>query len=927
MGRLFEHLGLTMPKSLAIKLGQAPAKREKDEAPTVANAAADPAKLMARHQKIKPDLDVAIKKGGELAVRVRKQLDEFSRLVAAKKLDGAVEIIGRLEELVWLDSGKVPDAVTQGGGASADPDDAALVEQMNTIDDYLGSVTDETLKAKLVAEFASLRGAQKNARDLGDAKKRTAALKAAMPPVKALLVKASQLAMRAQEKRNVAAAGAEVEAMLSQVTALVLGAIAADAPRTAINAQLTKLQANVDKAKKFADPKQAMAAWNALKPAAGDLVGKAEAAAGADKWSDGQLKPLLDAAKTAIDALAAAGPKSALGAELAAIRAEIDKFKKTNDVAALQTAVAPRLQKLHLLVTGLGPASQRADDELARAARIVEAFDAKRSVEIRASLKTLQEHKKTAWPVGTTLAEIDAAAATFEASVRRLIGDAELLKLKFDSLKDLEALKVRFDALKPRIDKAADPKAPKFFAKEQKAVAGGVVAFDAAVVKEDLKAAQAAYAAVAKALDNLDVFREAWDKFQEKLAAAKAGEIKTALAIKLAPAALAATRDKAVKKGENDLVALADSGYSTNAGKKISDWIIGAKAWAGAKEAYDLLHGDKPTAAGLEKLSKAPGGGPVLDALVADLPDDIPQEVLTAAVQARYGIVVKQYDHRDGKGSGGKRAAANPKTPDKALKGLYSVLGKVPLKDTAKVKSIDRYTEETGGAAYGGGEIDLYCGRPGDGKVQELNKPGEVMPAGQKVDKNCEPVNTAEKAGYFDFATLHEVGHAVDDKKNIMNGGRDKDAGWLAHSAAAIAAIAAAHLKYDTAYVQAMMESKANTPPAKKPPLPVGREAAEWDLARQVAEDWVTGVRVTAGLWWHAADCKVRAIGDRVYQEAYAGEWVSYKLSARAQGVTGYQFRSPAEWFAELYAAYFMKKMNPKHPAAVWLDKLKAEAN
>ena len=169
MGRLFEHLGLTMPKSLAIRLGQAPAKREKDEAPTVANAAADPAKLMARHQKIKPDLDAVMKKGGELAVRVRKQLDEFTRLVAAKKLDGAVEIIGRLEELVWLDDGKVPDAVTQ-GVVSADADDAALVEQMNTIDDYLASVTDETLKAKLVAEFASLRGEQKKARDLGDAK-------------------------------------------------------------------------------------------------------------------------------------------------------------------------------------------------------------------------------------------------------------------------------------------------------------------------------------------------------------------------------------------------------------------------------------------------------------------------------------------------------------------------------------------------------------------------------------------------------------------------------------------------------------------------------------------------------------------------------------------------------------------------------------
>ena len=33
------------------------------------------------------------------------------------------------------------------------------------------------------------------------------------------------------------------------------------------------------------------------------------------------------------------------------------------------------------------------------------------------------------------------------------------------------------------------------------------------------------------------------------------------------------------------------------------------------------------------------------------------------------------------------------------------------------------------------------------------------------------------------------------------------------------------------------------------------------------------------------------------------------------------------EWFAELYAAYFMQKMNPKHPAATWLAKLKAEAN
>ena len=63
---------------------------------------------------------------------------------------------------------------------------------------------------------------------------------------------------------------------------------------------------------------------------------------------------MLDAAKTAIDALAAAGPKALLGAELATIRAEVDRFRKVNDIASLQTAVAPRLQKLHLLVTQAG---------------------------------------------------------------------------------------------------------------------------------------------------------------------------------------------------------------------------------------------------------------------------------------------------------------------------------------------------------------------------------------------------------------------------------------------------------------------------------------------------------------------------------------------------------------------------------------------
>ena len=83
---------------------------------------------------------------------------------------------------------------------------------------------------------------------------------------------------------------------------------------------------------------------------------------------------------------------------------------------------------------------------------------------------------------------------------------------------------------------------------------------------------------------------------------------------------------------------------------------------------------------------------------------------------------------------------------------------------------------------------------------------------------------------------------------------------------------------------------------------------------RPTVQSWIDAVRVSADLWWNGAESKNRAIGGVVYQEAYEGEWVSYNLAARSQGIQGYQFRSPAEWFAELYAAYYSDKLKPSHP-------------
>ena len=925
MGQLFALLGLTAPKTLAT-VG---ATAGSDTPPPPAKAV-DAAQLMQRHQKLKPDLDKMIAKGGPLAKSLQGQLVEFTTAVRAKTFDAAAKILDRLEEVVWMDTGKTPDMPgAPKTGAPADPDDRAVVEQFLTVEDFIQAIVDPSVKASLGAELATAKQGLDKVRGETDAKKRSAKLKGLLPGAKKLADKSAQLGIADQQRRDVLAAKAEVDATMAQITALVLGGINDPAARDKVNVDLKKLQVVVEKAAKTKDPKQVLAAFNAVKPAARDLLGKAQAAAGAPQWAEGQLKPLLDAARTAIAAIAAATPKGVLGKEVGAIETDIAKFQSANDVASLQKVVAPKLQKLHHFATALGQASARANAELQRAATLIGGFEPTRSEEIKKRLQLLQSHKQSVWPIGASMEEMDKSIDTFEAQVRSFIADAEVLKLKLDSLKDVAALRKRVDDLKPRTDKASETPVPKFIDTVQKEVRDDLAATIAELDKEDLKKAEAAFGKLVAALDRMETWKHALDEFRLKLKAADDGPIKLALDLQLEPAALKKTCKTAIAKERTGIVAFAEAGYPTAASKRVAEWIVGAKAWAGAKEAYDNMHSGKPSSALLTKLANAPGGGPVLDALVADLPDNINQDVLTEAVAARYGIKLEQYDHRTDAKKGTTRTAANPKTPDKSLKGLYKVLGQVPLKDTKNVKKIEHYTEESGGASYtnGAGLVKLYCGRPDDGNEQPFNKKGEVVPEGEKVDKNCEPINPKVKVPYFNFATLHEVGHAVDDVKGVMKGGRNADAGWKTHSASDIGNLAGDHFHYDKTYLGQVTASKKSVEPTVKPPPPSGVKPEDWELARQKAVDWIKSVRESAGLWWHGGACKQAAIGGRVYHEAYAdwGNWVSYNLGARSQGVTGYQFRAPGEWFAELYATFFSQKMNPKHPAAAWLAKLKSE--
>ena len=55
------------------------------------------------------------------------------------------------------------------------------------------------------------------------------------------------------------------------------------------------------------------------------------------------------------------------------------------------------------------------------------------------------------------------------------------------------------------------------------------------------------------------------------------------------------------------------------------------------------------------------------------------------------------------------------------------------------------------------------------------------------------------------------------------------------------------------------------------------------------------------------------AIGDRVYVNSYNKDWVSYALAEHGKTyVCTYQWRSPSEWFAEIYAIAWLNKKPAK---------------
>ena len=101
-----------------------------------------------------------------------------------------------------------------------------------------------------------------------------------------------------------------------------------------------------------------------------------------------------------------------------------------------------------------------------------------------------------------------------------------------------------------------------------------------------------------------------------------------------------------------------------------------------------------------------------------------------------------------------------------------------------------------------------------------------------------------------------------------------------------------------------------------------GGVSGSWFDSWDALNEWYA-LATNKKVWWSESDSQKLKLGDGyIYQEAYKGTWVRYAAAARKRGLTGYQFRAPGEWFAELYAAYHSGKLKPAHPSAVWLSQV-----
>ncbi len=280
------------------------------------------------------------------------------------------------------------------------------------------------------------------------------------------------------------------------------------------------------------------------------------------------------------------------------------------------------------------------------------------------------------------------------------------------------------------------------------------------------------------------------------------------------------------------------------------------------------------------------------DALAAkgDLAADAKvQEIYRKALEKRFGLTI----------------VVPPGMTNTHFDQFYEMLDRLPVQqghqDNLKIL---RYDASSSGASYNTGLMRVTMGNFTKETKWDYKNP---------VTGVTEPINA------FAINSLHEIGHAVDNKYKIMDA-NGKNAGCGAWKEETQDTVVAAFLKElkatgGTAITSAdnvlngLISTAITNMTKAKPPL---MGVPEWTVVSTLLDK---AMKIHEDKWpWGGGSATVTLDG-RAYHMAYKqnNSYVSYDPAARTgTEVRDYQFRAPGEWFAELYAyTWFNKKKAP----------------
>jgi hypothetical protein len=373
----------------------------------------------------------------------------------------------------------------------------------------------------------------------------------------------------------------------------------------------------------------------------------------------------------------------------------------------------------------------------------------------------------------------------------------------------------------------------------------------------------------------------------------------------------------ALQKMAADAKKLADALDFSAAGKALKQ--LDVRLDKAKLEAAITANPNDPKIAAMANKMVENGGAATVDAMIQAQPNGNDVRVINALAEGRYGV----------KFTSGAPLLGGDQA--KAMKAICAAFATIP-QDVRSNPSITAVSHEDAvGSAGGGHNFDdasvSMSGRPGViqqkfGAAQTNNGMAQLPAA---IDADCQAKDNTS-VEYLAFAAAHEVGHGVDDARGFMatHGAGAKYGGWVTFGSSLkpLADIIGADARfakfYETPEQRRYILDKLMNAPATAPAVTAGSVA---DNARIAFDQW-HATATAQNVYRRQSDCDAIKIGNMVYHEAYARTWVGYLAAARNKALTGYQFRAPGEWFAELYAGYRSGKLKDTHPAMDWLKKL-----